>query len=218
MTAQDLHEPEATAHGKHDREARYRALIEAATTVFAETGYDAATTRTVAERAGCAEGLIHRYFGSKRGLLIAALDGKCEALVELFRDGLPDRDTLEDEIATLLLWQLQTATSRERFMRVSLSQAAIDPEIGANVMARLAGEHRRLMREKLQRHRDAGRLRADIDLDAAAETVGALAFYFGIMEQVVMGIAPERVRENARGAAAIVARGLAPATERLESA
>jgi len=218
MTAQDVSDSEPTAHGKHDREARARALIEAATDVFAEAGYDAATTRAVAERAGCAEGLIHRYFGGKRGLLIAALDGKCAAQVDMFHDGVPDRETLESEIAELLLWLLQMAQRGAMFMRVSVSQAAIDPEIGANVVARLAAEHRRLLRDKLERHRDAGRIRADADLDAAAETVGALAFHLSFMEQIVMGIAPEQVREHARGAATIVARGLAPAAAGPDSA
>jgi AcrR family transcriptional regulator len=54
--------------GKRDKEKRQRSLIDAANAVFAEHGYDAATTRAVAERAGCSEGLIHRYFGGKRGL------------------------------------------------------------------------------------------------------------------------------------------------------
>ena len=32
-------------------------------------GYEATTNREIAARAGCAEGLIHRYFGGKSGLL-----------------------------------------------------------------------------------------------------------------------------------------------------
>src|SRR5258706_3826501 len=52
-----------------DREARKRALVEAAITLFADEGYGGVSTRAVAERAGCSETLLFRYFRGKRGLL-----------------------------------------------------------------------------------------------------------------------------------------------------
>src|SRR5947208_1285661 len=64
--------------GEHGAEVRRRALVEAATAVFAEKGYDCATTREVAERSGSSEGLIHRYFGGKHGLLLAILETKAD--------------------------------------------------------------------------------------------------------------------------------------------
>ena len=42
----------ARPQGKRDKQRRQRKLIDAANAVFAEHGYDAATTREVAERAG----------------------------------------------------------------------------------------------------------------------------------------------------------------------
>lgn len=48
-------------------------LLQAATTLFAERGYDRTTTRDLAERAGVDATLIARYFGSKAGLYLAAL-------------------------------------------------------------------------------------------------------------------------------------------------
>src|SRR5436309_15559789 len=54
-----------------DRSAKQQALIVAALKLFAEKGYEVTTTREIAACAGCAEGLIHRYFGGKAGLLTA---------------------------------------------------------------------------------------------------------------------------------------------------
>ena len=45
----------------------------AALKLFASKGYEATTTREIATCAGCAEGLIHRYFRSKAGLLSALI-------------------------------------------------------------------------------------------------------------------------------------------------
>jgi AcrR family transcriptional regulator len=48
-------------------------LLEAATALFGERGFDGATTREIAELAGVDATLIARYFGSKTGLYLAAL-------------------------------------------------------------------------------------------------------------------------------------------------
>jgi AcrR family transcriptional regulator len=45
-----------------------RALIDAARTLCIETGLDAATTKSIAERAGVNPAMINYYFGSKEGL------------------------------------------------------------------------------------------------------------------------------------------------------
>src|ERR1700746_568927 len=63
----------AQSSKKRDRAAKQQALIQAATELFASRGYDTATTREIAARAGCAEGLIHRYFQGKAGLLSALM-------------------------------------------------------------------------------------------------------------------------------------------------
>jgi len=56
-----------------DADASRRALLRAATRLFDERGYDAATTREIGERAGLDPALIARYFGGKSGLYMAVL-------------------------------------------------------------------------------------------------------------------------------------------------
>jgi AcrR family transcriptional regulator len=64
---------EAQRSRKRNRSGRERQLIPSATRLFASRGYDATTTREIAALAGCAEGLIHRYFKGKAGLLFALI-------------------------------------------------------------------------------------------------------------------------------------------------
>jgi AcrR family transcriptional regulator len=47
---------------KRDRAGKQRALMMAALHLFAAKGFEATSTREIAAAAGCAEGLIHRYF------------------------------------------------------------------------------------------------------------------------------------------------------------
>jgi AcrR family transcriptional regulator len=55
---------------------RRRQILEAAVAVFSEAGYEGATVRAIAERAGLAEGTLYLYFPSKRPLLLGA-GGAC---------------------------------------------------------------------------------------------------------------------------------------------
>ncbi|MEU4524967.1 TetR family transcriptional regulator [Amycolatopsis sp. NPDC024027] len=49
------------------------ALIEAARSVFAENGYDGATVRAIATRAGVDAAMVNHWFGSKEGLFAQAV-------------------------------------------------------------------------------------------------------------------------------------------------
>lgn len=49
------------------------ALLEAARTVFQEQGYDGATVRTIATRAGVDAAMVNHWFGSKEGLFVKAV-------------------------------------------------------------------------------------------------------------------------------------------------
>ncbi|KOG91018.1 TetR family transcriptional regulator, partial [Streptomyces varsoviensis] len=53
---------------RRDAEATRRALIDAATALFTERGYERTTVRDIAARAGFNQALLFRYFGSKKAL------------------------------------------------------------------------------------------------------------------------------------------------------
>ena len=54
------------------RQRSEAAILEAAGELFAETGYERTTIRTVASRAGVDPALVMQHFGSKEGLFAAA--------------------------------------------------------------------------------------------------------------------------------------------------
>ncbi len=199
--------------GKHGKAQRQRALAEAATAVFAEHGYDAATTREIAERAGCSEGLIHRYFNGKRGLLLWILENKAADVTGKLAAALPDRETVEEEIEQLLMYPLDAMWADRDFMRVTVSRSVIDPEIGHVIGHHLNNARVQLIAEKLRRHQRAGRVRADADIDAIAHGIAGMNLTCGFFAQVVFGMDREEVRRHARGIAENITRGLQPETE-----
>lgn len=56
--------------GSHDTRT---ALLDAARAVFAESGYDGATVRSIATRAGVDAAMVKHWFGSKEGLFAEAV-------------------------------------------------------------------------------------------------------------------------------------------------
>lgn len=62
---------------------RRREILEAATQLFADRGYDVTTVQTIATKAGVAAGTVYLYFPSKEAIL--------DALQEDFEAGLLDR-------------------------------------------------------------------------------------------------------------------------------
>lgn len=197
--------------GKHDREGRRLALIEAAVAVFAELGYDAATTREVAARAGCSEGLIHRYFGGKHGLLLAAIEEKHEALAAGISAAVSAAGSIEQKIMTLVTGPIEEAWKQRDFMRVAIARSIVDPEVGAMIGSRVTQYRVEAIAERLEAHQQAGAIRRDIDVRALAETISAVGFVLGFMEQVVFGTSRESVRERAQEAARIICHGALPA-------
>jgi AcrR family transcriptional regulator len=191
-----------------DKEQRQHALIDAANAVFAERGYDVATTREIAERAGCAEGLIHRYFGGKRGLMLAILQHKGSQVSSEYAASLPDRDTVHEEIEALLLHDVHSKSERSNFLRVCVSQAAIDPAIGAAMRDGVRAAQVEFITTKLQRHKDAGRIREDVNIEDIAYALGGLGFAAGFMYVVAFGGDRAEAEEIARQSAAAIARGI----------
>jgi AcrR family transcriptional regulator len=202
--------------GKHDKDGRQSCLIEAATAVFAEKGYDAATTRAVAERAGVSEGLIHRYFGGKRGLLLAILDAKAETILAGRQDELPMRDSLLAEIEQLLLWPQQQYWEKRAFMRVTVSQAAIDADVGRRIGERLNRAHVMFIADRLRQHREGDRVRDDVDVESVAMAISGLNISMGFFAQVAFGMDRAELRRQARATARVLARGLAAHPEEID--
>ncbi len=64
------------------KESRFDAILDASETVFARCGYEGATMREIAERAGVAQGLIHYHFKSKEVLFEAMVSRRSKQINE----------------------------------------------------------------------------------------------------------------------------------------
>src|SRR6059058_5775962 len=70
---------------RKSKEARREEILDAAQTVFAERGYQGASTEEIARRAGISQPYIFRLFGTKKDLFVA-VDTRCfRQTLEMFQ-------------------------------------------------------------------------------------------------------------------------------------
>lgn len=177
-----------------NRQATEEALITAACEAFAEMGYEGTTTKTIAEKAGCSEALIQRYFNGKEGLLLAVLREEDREL-ELGFLRRPLCPSLIDEAREALTHALEVMTSRSRKMRIVLSRVLVDPSFKRD-FDRLC-IYRDVKSEAIQRfmrYRETGMLCTDLNLEAMVEMLMGLSFDVGFLQSELLDSKPDRQR------------------------
>ena len=188
---------------KRNRAVRERALVLAAGKLFSSRGYEAATTREIAELAGCAEGLIHRYFNGKAGLLLALIKLRMSEEVVDLHEKLPVAATIEEEIVQLVNWEVGRMWADREFLKVVIPQALLDPTFG-QVLNRIRPQHRgRAIGERLKKFKECQAL-PETELDALTNFVSVMGFMFGFMRPAVL----RQDRENASRMATAIAKVL----------
>lgn len=120
--------PPARAPASETRIDARTALCRAAAELFAERGADAVSVREIARRAGVNHGLVHRHFGSKEALRVAAMewlaeeirgqvlrfDGSRESGTELFQR-IAEHDAYWRSLARAVLDGEDPAAVQDRF-------------------------------------------------------------------------------------------------------
>ena len=105
------------------------ALLDAARVVFAERGYDGATVRAIAERAGVDPAMVNHWFGGKEPLFVAALDLPVDPAAALSEVLPGDPEHLAERILSRFL-QTWDATGAAQLSALIQSIASHDAAAG----------------------------------------------------------------------------------------
>lgn len=141
-------------------DARRREILAGARVCFARHGYEGATVRRLEEEIGLSRGAIFHHFRDKESLFFAVAEDDTAVMVEtVARDGLVQvmRDLLARADSPEVAGWLGTQLEVSRRLRT-------DPQF-AHRWAQRSEAVAAETRERLERQRDAGVLRTDIDID-----------------------------------------------------
>jgi AcrR family transcriptional regulator len=190
-----------------NRAVKEQALIQAATKLFAAGGYESTKTREIAALAGCAEGLIHRYFKGKAGLLLAIVQSRITQEVSDISAQIPLAGNLKDEIRQLVRWEVERMWSDRDFLKIVMPRALLDPAIG-RVVNRMGPERRcEIISARLRTFKKSKDLRAE-DIRAIAEFVGSIGYLFGFLRPVLLQQNRKLSRQTADSITDILVRSL----------
>ncbi|GAA5209910.1 TetR family transcriptional regulator [Microbacterium kyungheense] len=144
-------------------------ILAAAATEFGDRGYDGATIRTIAERAGVDSALVHHYFGTKADLFAAAIDipiNPASAIPEVIGT---DLDTAGERLVRFVLELWDRPAFRDR--GVAMLRSVIGNRRTASLMVGFVS--RELIRHIGERIApgDEGRTRASL---VASQVVGLM--------------------------------------------
>lgn len=145
---------------------RKRELMQGAMLLFSEMGYEATTTKAIAESVGVTEAVIFRYFPSKRQLFREVVDEYKGALhypvpFEDFRER-----PFPEALLALLKGYLDNSWANRRCMRLFLLATFHDADVLHQLSALFEYRKARLEAMMAERVR-SGELRAGVDAYAA---------------------------------------------------
>jgi AcrR family transcriptional regulator len=139
----------ATRSGtRQSAEERREEVLTAATTEFAKRGYHAASTASIAERAGISQPYIYALFPNKKELFLAAHARMINRLRSTFVNAALGLDTAEERLHAMGMTYrpLIEADRDELLLQMQAHAAASDPEIGPAVSAAFKGLYEDVLR------------------------------------------------------------------------
>lgn len=166
-------------------------LVDAAATVFAECGYNAARISDMVRLAGISQGNFYRHFQSKDEVLLAVLEGPLEDLRRASSLQRGDDVVLSELVAANRAFFSSYARNRH-VIRVMREAAATNPEFARLWLQIRRGFVERTMRW-LERLQAAGRLERGANLELLAETLGSVIEH---LSYVQIALQPELPRSE----------------------
>lgn len=158
-----------TTPRKEPKQARARATIEAilaaAAQILVQDGFEAATTNSIAQRAGVSVGSLYQYFPSKEAVIFALVERHVGKMQRQLEEVIAEYSEapLEEIVPTYVKAMLAAHRVEPRLHRVFSEQL---PKLaGRDALMRWSEDAERVVRGVLYQHRDRLRPR---DLEMAA--------------------------------------------------
>lgn len=154
--------PQRTHAPRLAREERIEAIRIAARDLFCEKGYEAVAMSEIAARVGVVEGLLYKYFATKRELCLQVLEHWYD---EMFGDYSRDLAGIAGhrERVHLLIWRhLKTVREWPLLCRLMFREVQSEHDYRGTVLHNLNRRYTQLLVDVIEQGVKAGEFRSDI--------------------------------------------------------
>jgi TetR/AcrR family fatty acid metabolism transcriptional regulator len=156
---------------------KYRRILEAAITVFAEQGYFQSTIAQIAKEAGVADGTIYLYFKNKDDILVQFYQYKTRQIFERFRDAVSQPATAEEKLRCLIRVHLQEFQKDRNMAIVYQAETHQNRRLGNEQIKEMSKMYRNIISEVVELGQDEGTIRKDL--------------YMGLVKRFINGAVDE---------------------------
>jgi AcrR family transcriptional regulator len=159
---------------------RVKEILQAGREVFAEKGYDAATSAEIAQRAGISEATVFSYFSGKRELCARVIADWYDEIVSAFETGLPRDGTVRQQFAFIVRTHLRLMlVNGTGLCALVLSEGRTKHHDLGDTLTDLQRRYTAPLMKVLANGQALGQVRADVPLRLMRSLV------FGPMEHVL---------------------------------
>lgn len=193
-----------------NKQEKGRRIAEAAWAVFVERGYEAATTREIAARAGVAAGTLFLYAPDKRALVIQLFQARIGATLDAAFAGLPPDGAFVDDLVRVFRALFTMYAAAPDLARVFVKEVQFLPEAHRETVdAKLQAFFARLA-TRLVRAQAAGEVDPAVRPEAVVPTL--FVIYYGALTAWLSGRASldDALEVHLRAMLGQLMRGLAP--------
>jgi AcrR family transcriptional regulator len=182
-------------------------ILDAAQEVFSRDGFQGATTREIARKAGVNEVTIFRHFHTRDELLHATLKQSCASLDALVRPEENWREDLRGSLERYIREAYAHLRGKEALVRAFTSEAPILSEPTRRTLQEFMLKRKALLVARLQEAQKAGLVRTGLDLSAAANLLPD-AIRSAMLRHTAFGDDPESIAEHLKGITEIFYQGI----------
>ncbi len=193
---------------------RYDTILAAASRVFAEKGFAAASITEIADAADVSDGLIYKYFQNKRDLLDHVLRAFYERVMGELESKVAEAADFESRLHVLVREHLTVFVAEVELCRLFISEVRVASDYQGSAIQQLNRRYTSILINLVSEGVASGRVRPDVDPRLVRDLL------FGATEHLawrhVNGRRPLDIPKLARELSAIVLNGvcLAPWTQR----
>ncbi|HEY5879719.1 MAG TPA: TetR family transcriptional regulator [Nakamurella sp.] len=118
-----------------------QAILDVARATFAASGFDKASIRRIAAKAGVDPALVHHYFGTKDELFLATVEVPVDIPAMLARIGAQGADGIGPRLVTMILsvWESPMGAGLAGWLRTALTDQDRAQMLGEFVVGKVAG-------------------------------------------------------------------------------
>lgn len=189
----------ARAHAqRRSREVRTEQILKTARDLFGERGYDGATVAEIAKRVGVVEGLVFKYFPTKRQLMLEVLGFWYEEMFGDYTRELADLEHPRDRLRYLVWRHICTVRDYPRLCGLMFREVvSSEHDYRDTPLYQLNRRYTKMLVDTLKAGADAGDFRNDLPPQLVRSLV-----YGGIQHETSSYVASFIVRKPSRSTAA----------------